>query len=126
MMSKWALINDGLVHEITEDNPAGRYHPALVWIDVSDITGIEVGWLYQGGTFSIPPASGTSAATIRSNRDALIAATAWRYERYARETRLGLSTTDDIAVLDAYIQKLADLPTQAGFPAAVKWPEPLL
>ena len=62
------------------------------------------------------------AQAVREERDALIADVTWRYERYARETRLGMATTDDIGKLDAYIQALCNIPDQAGFPHNVVWP----
>lgn len=63
------------------------------------------------------------AAEVRSVRDAKIDAEAWRYQRNARETRLGLTPTDDLVTLDTYIQALAEVPEQAGFPSEVVWPE---
>jgi hypothetical protein len=62
------------------------------------------------------------ASEARATRDALIDAVAWRYERHTRELRLILVPTDDIAALDAYVQALADVPLQAGFPSAIDWP----
>lgn len=62
------------------------------------------------------------APTARAQRDNLIAAVAWRYERYARELRLGLQPTDDIEAMDIYVQKLADLTKQVGFPDSITWP----
>lgn len=59
---------------------------------------------------------------IRADRDARIKAVAWRYERYARELRLGIPTTDNLSTLDNYIQALSDIPNQAGFPSSVTWP----
>lgn len=59
---------------------------------------------------------------VRHNRDALIAQTVWRVERYTRIARLGGTQVDDIAVLDAYLQALADVPTQQGFPFNIVWP----
>lgn len=61
-------------------------------------------------------------SNVRLERDARINAVTWKYERHARETRLGLAPTDDIAVLDKYVQDLADVPKQSGFPDAVVWP----
>lgn len=63
------------------------------------------------------------AAEVRALRDAKIDAVSWRYERYARQTRLGWPTTDSITALDTYVQILADLPLQTGFPWQVNWPE---
>lgn len=66
------------------------------------------------------------AANIRKNRDALIEATTWRVERYNREIRIGVTPSEDIATLDAYIQALADIPNQPGFPWEVTFPTPLV
>ena len=63
------------------------------------------------------------AIAIRSDRNAKINEVSWRYERHARETRLKLKTTDDIEVLDTYIQALADITKQKTFPESVTWPE---
>ena len=60
--------------------------------------------------------------SIREKRDQLINLEAWRYERHARESRLGLTPTDDIGELDSYIQALADVPSQPGFPHDIAWP----
>lgn len=68
------------------------------------------------------PTAEELAAAVRAERDAKIYAVAWRVERYHRQVRLGLTTTDDIAVLDAYIQALCDVPEQEGFPGSVTWP----
>jgi len=62
------------------------------------------------------------AASARVKRDSLIEAFAWRVERYSREVRLNITTTDDITALDAYMQALADIPEQNGFPSDITWP----
>lgn len=62
------------------------------------------------------------AQRLRTIRDLAIDNLSWRYERNARETRLSLTTTDNIADLDAYAQALAEIPQQAGFPKVVNWP----
>lgn len=58
---------------------------------------------------------------IRTIRDELMSKVDWRYQRYNRELRLGLETTDSIEVLDAYMQALADITTQQD-PFNVSWP----
>lgn len=60
---------------------------------------------------------------VRLRRDKFIQDMQWRYERYARETRLGVPPQDDIAALDVYVQALADIPQQPGFPWDVAWPD---
>ncbi|MBI1262937.1 MAG: hypothetical protein GC184_14565 [Rhizobiales bacterium] len=60
----------------------------------------------------------------RRKRDRLIDDIQWRYERYARQNRLGLASSDDITELDAYVQALADVTTQPGYPASINWPTP--
>ncbi len=40
----------------TDLDISGRFHPALVWVDVSSIAGIAPGWQQTAGGFSPPPA----------------------------------------------------------------------
>jgi hypothetical protein len=47
---------------------------------------------------------------IRIERDRLMNEISWRYERYHREVRMGLTPSDDIKILDEYMQQLADIP----------------
>lgn len=63
-----------------------------------------------------------TADSVRAQRDAKIEAVAWRYERHARQVRLGMFVQDDLAALDIYVQALADVPEQSGFPTDVEWP----
>jgi hypothetical protein len=60
--------------------------------------------------------------TIRQTRDRMMANYDWRYTRYEREVRLGLTPTDDIVQLDAYMQALADI-TQQEDPYNIVWPD---
>jgi len=62
------------------------------------------------------------ADEIRLIREDKISALQWRYECHAREVRLGNTPTDDILVIDKYIQELADITKQPGFPDNVVWP----
>jgi hypothetical protein len=48
---------------------------------------------------------------VRLERDRKMADFQWRYERYARQVRLGIPTTDNLAAMDAYMQALADITT---------------
>ena len=59
--------------------------------------------------------------SVRTKRDARMAAFQWRIDRYNSEVRLGLPTTDDIAELDGYMQALRDITGQTGFPFNVIW-----
>lgn len=83
---------------------------------------IAEGWVEVTSNWPPAPAAAELAAAARADRDARIAAVAWRYERHARELRLGLTPTDNLAALDAYVQALADVPLQAGFPSTIDWP----
>lgn len=60
-------------------------------------------------------------AEIRRIRDQKIKDVEWRYNRYARETRLGATPTDNITALDTYIQALADI-TEQEDSANISWP----
>ena len=58
---------------------------------------------------------------IREQRDQLMKEFDWRYNRYAREVRLGLTPSDDIAAMDNYMQDLADITNQSD-PFNITWP----
>ena len=59
---------------------------------------------------------------IRETRDAKIKEIEWRIMRNLSETRQGLDTTDNIADLDSYIQKLRDITSSTTNPLEVSWP----
>lgn len=63
------------------------------------------------------------ANAMRGYRDAMIARVEWRVARCQRLARLELPQVDDAAELDAYIQALADVPEQEGFPSEIVWPK---
>lgn len=50
----WALIKNGAVAEITEIDPTGRFHPSLNWEPCG--ADVRVGWVWDGSSFSEPPA----------------------------------------------------------------------
>jgi hypothetical protein len=52
-MSNFARVEDGLVAELTDIDPAGRYHPSPVWLACS--AEVAVGWAHDNGTFTAPP-----------------------------------------------------------------------
>ena len=60
-------------------------------------------------------------ANVRATRDQLLRLYEWRYNRNARETRLGLPTTDNLQELDTYTQALADI-TENPDPSSIVWP----
>lgn len=59
---------------------------------------------------------------IRDERDRRIQEVAWRYERFSRYERLGMTQIDDINSLDQYVQALADIPQTQTDPFNVVWP----
>ena len=58
---------------------------------------------------------------IRTIREQRIIEIEWRYNRYARLARLGLTQIDDLTKLDNYTQALADITNQEN-PSAIVWP----
>lgn len=54
-MAKWALINAaGVVHEIIDVDPKGRYHASFNWVPCGNE--VKERWTYAGGVFSAPAA----------------------------------------------------------------------
>lgn len=58
---------------------------------------------------------------VRGERDSRMTQFEWRYTRYDRQVRLGEPPVDDIAIMDAYMQALADITTQTD-PFNIIWP----
>jgi hypothetical protein len=69
-----------------------------------------------------PPTREELLVTIRKQRDQLMSEFEWRYVRYTRQQRLGLTPTDNIVEMDQYMQKLADITNQDDLNNLV-WPE---
>lgn len=59
--------------------------------------------------------------SIRVVRDQQIQELDWRIQRYLSEVRLGLPKTDDIQLLDTYVQQLRDITKQED-PFNIVWP----
>lgn len=51
-MTTWAHIDNGIVVEITETDPEGRFNPALLWVPCAPEVGQN--WTYDGTTFAAP------------------------------------------------------------------------
>ncbi len=64
----WALVIDGIVHELTETDPTDRFHETLVWVECS--ADIQLGWSFVDGVFSGPPAA--SLADVKKTRIAAL------------------------------------------------------
>lgn len=55
-MKTYARVQEGHVVELmSSDQDIGKlYHPALRWVDVSQLSGVAEGWSYDGAQFSKP------------------------------------------------------------------------
>lgn len=98
------------------DNPpaVNDRNKILIW------TGVD--WLVQDKTQEqIQAEISDKWVEIRFNRDELMKQFEWRYVRYHREVRLGVTPTDNINDLDTYMQALADITNQTD-PFNILWP----
>lgn len=65
----WARIENGAVAEITDIDPAGRFHPSLKWAACT--AEIVPGWAYDGSAFAAPvidPPSPPTREEVESSR----------------------------------------------------------
>lgn len=63
----WHRIENSVVVETTDIDPAGRFHPSLVWV-VDGSAEAEVGWNWDDGTFtppSVPEPTPVTADTLK-------------------------------------------------------------
>jgi hypothetical protein len=63
------------------------------------------------------------ASSCRSFRNTLIESAQKRVDRYKRQLAMGIPTVDNLSALYEYMQILADVPQQEGFPINIVWPE---
>ena len=80
-------------------------------------------WDAEAERWVAAPTDTAVAAQVRAERSRRMDDFAWRYQRYEREKRLGLPTTDKLSDLDAYSQALADITKAPGWPRSVTWPD---
>lgn len=125
----WARIEKGLVAEITDEDPIGRFHPSLEWVTCK--AGIECGMSYSAGKFTEIPARSYEdlAASARHERDSRMRDV---YDigvmKINRDIRLAGSPEEieplqeKLAALDAYAVALLNVPQQTTFPNAIEWP----
>jgi hypothetical protein len=107
-----------LVDQPTYPQTGKDYKPGIPSLVGSQYVGV---WIEQE-TPNYERRKAVLSKALRRQRDEMIKAVAWRYERYARFERLGLEQVDSLQLLDTYIQQLADTPEQEGFPFSVNWP----
>lgn len=67
----WARIENGVVSELTEINPDGRYHSSYTWTKCGK--NVSVGWTYDGKVFSAPQADPPQTPVIVTMRQARLA-----------------------------------------------------
>jgi hypothetical protein len=79
-MRTYARVHEGRVVELVtiDSDISTMFHAALIWVDVSSVSGIAEGWTYDGSIFSKPvvpeiirPA--LSIASIRAQLEVLAA-----------------------------------------------------
>ncbi|MCK0744112.1 DUF4376 domain-containing protein [Chromohalobacter nigrandesensis] len=64
----WARINNnGIVTEITDIDPTGRFHPSLTWIECGD--DVRPRWHYDGEAFSAPPSESLADLAQRKRHE---------------------------------------------------------
>ena len=68
---RWALIENGVVSEISDIDPADRFHPALVWVSCSDE--VKQGHSYSGGVFTADEENGSSTSKTCTPAQGLVA-----------------------------------------------------
>lgn len=114
----WALVQNGVVVEVTDVDPEGRFHPDLTWNPCGEE--VKFGWTCLDGEFNEPPGALENALeNERIWRDAQLNATEWLVSRHRdeidlqRETTL---TTEQYQKLLAYRQQLRDWPQADQFP----------
>ncbi len=62
----WARIENGIVAELTEENPEGRFHPSIEWVTATKSA--KVGHAYRDGKFTAPAVEHVIPVAISNRR----------------------------------------------------------
>ncbi len=123
-MIMWARIERGIVVELTDLDPEGRFHPDLVWTPCT--SDVAVGWLLQATGFAAPFITvDDQVAAARHWRDSEILRSEWIVARHRDEKDMGLTTTlsaTQFKELQVFRQQLRDWPTALVFPSVSSRP----
>lgn len=127
-MQIYAWVHEGRVSEFfkTDRDMAELFHPSMVWVDVSSVEDISIGWEAKADEkgvwkFSEPKSTPIPpdrlAEGIRNLRDNMLSKTDY--------IMMPDYPTEDVPFTDvlAYRKLLRDITTQEGFPIAVDWPK---
>lgn len=70
-MTKWARVSEGAVVELTDRDPAGRYHPSLTWVQVPAPWEALVapGCSYGTGQFGPPRSRDPETSNVTTDPD---------------------------------------------------------
>jgi Phage tail assembly chaperone protein len=110
---KYAVIANQKVANIVVASPEFAAENGLV--EVGD--GVQIGWDFDGQSFSEPAKdAAAAAAAVREERNRLLTETDWVVIK-AFETNTNIP-----GAWEVYRQALRDVPQQAGFPWDVVWP----
>lgn len=106
MITMWARVENGTVAELTDIDPAGRFHPSMQWRPVGHASDCGLGWVWDDEACSAPAPLLPSAEELCQQID--VAADAARCRVAGDPLR---SVEYDLARLEA--QAFAD----AGYPS---------
>lgn len=116
----WARIEGNRVAEITDIDPAGRFHSSLIWVPDNG-AGAQVGWIYKDGAFFAPESARFTQESIK----AMVTAQRWSIEIGGLMLPTGVRVAtgiDDQNRITSVIAnaRLAGL-TEVSFKAASGW-----
>jgi DNA-binding cell septation regulator SpoVG len=117
----WALIDRGRVSEVTDIDPADRFHPDIEWVEAEP--GVQVGMIYDGSSFSdvatpisVPSRAEVEAARLRAYADPITGS-----DRYFAEASRLRSMGADQSEIDAV--RAAGAARYSEIQADNPWPE---
>jgi|TARA_Y100001949_G_scaffold45230_1_gene37411 hypothetical protein len=120
-MTIWARTEetDGtlVVAELTDTDPAGRFHESLVWHEVT--SDVEQRWeSTDGGTTFTAPDETPPMSDVRSLRDSYLKGSDWT------DLNNAPLTAEKVAEWQTYRQAMRDLPANTPDTNNPPWPTP--
>ena len=132
MNNTYALIENGLVTNVVVWNgDTANWQPpdGVEVVEIEEGATVGIGYSYADGVFAAPtapPPPIPTAAEVLAQCDALLAMATLRIAPLQDAVDLDDTTAAETAALKAWKQyrvALSRIEQQAGFPAAVEWPQ---
>ncbi|HGW6105852.1 TPA: tail fiber assembly protein [Citrobacter werkmanii] len=121
---KYGRIEENIVVEIIDFDPAGKFNDALVWMTVPD--DCETGWVHKNGNIKPPEISqATLIENFNEKKQSLLAEATQKTQLWQTQLMLDIITDEDKSNLKEWMLYVQQVDAVNLYPGVdVIWPSP--